>query len=123
MKNFMLKTWHETPGINILLRLLLSGWYYRDAIGIEHELVWADVELTGQVDWLEFTLHPLIYAGIKIAHAETTIDGESMSVVVVDVEGEEPKWIFYVKDSKDFPWRGDWTSIIGDVLPTVIKLP
>ncbi len=102
----MAKMWNDRPGAELQFQLELVGWSYRDLKGNEHALKHADVALTGQVDWLNIELRTVTYAGETVAHGETTLDGQPVSLVVIEQEDQEPQWLWYVKNTdKQLPWR------------------
>ena len=102
----MTKMWTDTPGAELQFRLELAGWLYRDPTGNEHPLKHADIVLTGQVDWIHIELRAVTYVCETVAHGETTLDGQPVSLVIVERAGEEPQWLWYLTDTdKQHPWR------------------
>jgi restriction endonuclease len=112
-RSILTKTWFNIPDAEARIIQLLPGWYYRDGLGNEQALTHADIILTGGVDLIEFTMRPATYAGVTVAHAEAIVDGQPVSLVVLEREGEEPQWLWYLKDSATYPWRGLHTPTLG----------
>lgn len=103
---FMLKTWRLLPKAPIHLTLLLTGWYYLDSLENEHALAQAEIFLKGGVDEIDLTVRPAMYANMKIAHGEAIVEGEPMGLVLFIRDGQEPEWRWYLKSTKEHPWRG-----------------
>ena len=118
----MHKMWTDRPGEELQFRLELAGWQYRDKLGDQHPLRHADVVLRGQVVWIDIELRAMTYANEVVAHGETVLDGQPVSLVIVERKGEDPKWLWYLRDTdKEHPWRLSAAPIFAQGAPRSVS--